>query len=685
MSNSGSTSGAYRLDIQGLRALAALLVASYHIWLGRVSGGVDVFFVVSAYLITTMLLRQHEKGGIRPAQFFGGLARRLLPMSMVVLLAVIVASIFWLPRPLWDETIQQVLASLLYLENWQLAFDAVDYLAQGQAASPVQHYWALSIQGQFYLTWPFMMLAAFALARRIAAAERTTLLAVFAGIFLCSLAFSVVETRRDQAFTYFSLLARLWEFAIGALFATAPRLNIPRPARVAMGWIGVAGILSCGLILQVSRVFPGYAALWPAGCALLILLSGPSGSRFGADWFLSLKPLTYLGGISYALYLWHWPLLVFYRWFTDHMQMQLGEGLLLLAWSIVLADLSTRGLNWLLASRAPGPPRLSHARFAMAAVTPVLALAIAWGVHYLQQRKHDARPISLDHPDYPGARAREAGFRYVGRADAPLYPGMLAVQEDASSIYSDGCYKPDPHWQRTQCIYGDRDSSHVLALVGGSHSAHWLPALDRIAKAYGFRIVVYTKSNCLFSEQDERVEAKVLDRWCMDWNAELLGILRHDRPDVIFTTATRGSGTHEHVPQGFLRRWTMLEEMGIPVIAIRDTPWMKFWVPECLEMRGHRSQECSQPRDRVLARSSPLERLPRSPPNVRFVDMTEYFCDGSRCPGVIGNVIVYSDDSHITASYSRTLAPMLARKLTDAWPPGWAHMATQELIAEQLP
>jgi len=682
MRNFTSGSAAYRLDIQGLRAVAALLVATYHIWLGRVSGGVDVFFVVSAYLITTMLLKQHDQGGITVRGFWGGLARRLLPMSMLVMLAVVVASIFWLPRPLWDETIQQALASVLYLENWQLAFDAVDYLAQGQAASPVQHYWALSIQGQFYLIWPFVMMGGFALATRLRGQERTVLLGVFASLFLCSLAFSIVATRNHQTFTYFNTFARLWEFAIGAIFATAPRFEIRREARVVMGWMGLAGILSCGMIFQVSRVFPGYAALWPVCCALMIMMAGPSGSRFGVDRFLSLKPLTYLGGISYGIYLWHWPMLIFYRWFADHVQMRLVEGLFVLLTAVALADLSTRALEKPLAARAQGPRRVRHAHFIAAGVSPALFLALGWGGYYLEQKEYDERPISLEDPDYPGARAREAGFTYRGHTDVPLYPGMLAVQDDLPQIYADGCYKPDAAWQRAHCIYGDRRSPHVLALVGGSHSAHWLPALDLLGRQHGFRIVVYSKSNCLFSEPDAQIEAEKLDKWCQRWNAQALEILRADRPEIVFTTATRGSGPDEKVPHGFLERWQMLEALDIRVIAVRDTPWMQFWVPECLEMHGHDSSECSQSLEHVLSRASPLEKLAQRPRNVQFIDMTQYFCDQQKCPGTIGNVIVYRDDSHITAAYCRTLAPMLAKRLQPALPVGWMQTPRNDLTTQ---
>jgi len=660
----------YRADIQGLRAVASLLVATYHIWFGRVSGGVDVFFVVSAFLITRSLLRQVDAAGrVDFVAFWGGLARRLLPAAMLVLLTVAVASVFWLPRILWDATIRQTFASIFYVENWQLAYDAVDYLAQGRTATPVQHYWALSTQGQFYLLWPFVVAASVAIAARVGAKARTMLLAAFAAIFVVSFAISIVTTNSNQAFAYFNTFARLWEFCLGAALAALPNIHLRKEIRAVLGWIGLAGIIACGALFQVSRVFPGYAALWPVGCALLMMIAGNSASRFGVDRLLASKPLVYIGGISYALYLWHWPVLVFYRWGAESPQVGLVAGLGILVTGIALAALSTRLVENPLrfsALKIATAPRL--AAFVFAGICPALLASAAWAGFYVRQKQYDQRPISVDNPDYPGALVLEDGFRYTGKPKVPLYPGMLAVQRDWPVIYTDGCYKPDADWQRAHCIYGDRDSTRTLALVGGSHSVHWLPALDIAAKKYGWKIVVHTKSDCLFADQ---VEDLGYDVWCTQWNERALSILLEDRPQVIFTTATHGSGPAENVPAGFVSRWRKLQAAGISVIAVRDTPWMDFWVPECLAVRGHDSASCAQTREHVLAATSPLLDVSERPPNVSYIDMSEYFCDETTCPPAIGNVIVYWDDSHITSSYSRTLAPMLSRKLAGVLPPGW--------------
>jgi peptidoglycan/LPS O-acetylase OafA/YrhL len=663
MASESSARPGYRPEIQGLRAVAALLVAVYHIWFGRVSGGVDVLFVVSAFLVTTSLLRRAEsQGRVDFLGFWGGMSARLLPAASLVLAVTAVATILLLPRPIWEDTIGQILASLLQVQNWHLAFSAADYLAQDQSAGPVRHFWAMSIQWQFYLIWPVVFLVAIKLSNGMHVPLRRVLLLLLGAIFLPSFLYSIIATRSDQAFAYFNTFARLWEFCIGAVLALFPVLIARRGLRLAAGWVGLAGILVCGMIFQVSRVFPGYAALWPVCCAALIIVAATSGSRFGADRVLATPWLMRLGDSSYGLYLWHWPLLVFYRWFSGQQIPGLMAGLGILGTALILAQLTTRwvdqplrGLRFDQAS----PRRL--ARFATLALAPALLVTTAWAGYVSIQQRHDERVVPVDHAHYPGARAREAGFTGGVPAGVPVYPGMLAVSEDWPSIYDDGCYRPDADWQRQRCIYGDPKGSTTIALVGGSHAAHWMPALDLAAREKGWRVVIYTKNLCLFTEPVPGEPEQ--DRWCREWNDATVRILLEDLPDLVITTSTRGSGEQERVPEGYLRRWEKLHAAGIQVVALRDTPWMKFWVPECLDLKGNDPAKCSQPRSVVLAASDPADAVRSRVPYVHFVDMSEYFCDASRCPPVIGNVIVYRDDSHITAAYSRTLAPMLKARL----------------------
>ena len=659
----------YRPEIQGLRAVASLLVAAYHIWMGRVSGGVDVFFVVSSFLITTSLLGMVEKkGGVDFVKFWGGLVKRLLPVAIFVLCVVAVASLLWLPRVEWDDTIKEIVASAFYVENWQLAFNAIDYLAQDRSdVSLLQHYWALSIQGQFYLTWPFVV----ALAALIAAAARKSFRAVaatvFVTIFAISMTHSILITRDNQPFAYFDTFARAWEFCIGALLALVlPKINLPNAVRFIAGWVGLVGILSCGLLLQVSEVFPGYAALWPVMSAALIMMAGTSGSAVGADRLLASKPLVAIGDISYSLYLWHWPLLVFYRRFTGQYVLGPIEGICLIAFALLLAWLSARFIEDRVRYSKIGSAKPWHAvAVAPAVLLPLLAIVAGWAWYYKVAERFDRRPISMVDPNYPGARALMPGFKYTGEADVPFYPGPLGVRLDVPAVYRDGCQQDQRHAEPLSCTYGDKQSQRTMYLVGGSHSGHWLPALDIIAKQNGYRLVTYVKSACLFRT---KMRQRRPSPTCDAWNQSVLQIILRDRPDILFTTSTNGSGEQEQVPEGFLKRWDELAQAGIKVIAIRDTPWMNFNVGECVETKGVDSPDCSRPRAAMLAAVDPTERLTQKPSNVFFIDLNRYFCTESVCLPAIGNVIIYRDGDHITATYARTLAPSLSQAMARAMP-----------------
>ncbi|MER2137756.1 MAG: acyltransferase, partial [Arthrobacter sp.] len=239
----------FRPEVQGLRALAVLMVVTYHIWFGRVSGGVDIFLLISAFLLTLSFVRKLEAG--RPlalGRYWLHMFKRLLPAVVVVLVGILAATALFVPRSRWSEILSQIWSSLFYFQNWALAANSVDYYATDQSvASPLQHFWSLSVQGQVFILWPLL----FALAGIIAVAAklriRRAVLFVFGTVFLVSLTFSIYETYTNQVHAYFDTRTRLWEFAFGTLLVLAlPYLKLPRPVRVAAGWIGLAAMLSGG-------------------------------------------------------------------------------------------------------------------------------------------------------------------------------------------------------------------------------------------------------------------------------------------------------------------------------------------------------------------------------------------------------------------------------------------------------
>ena len=656
----------FRPEIQGLRATAALLVAIYHIWLGRVSGGVDVFFVVSGFLISKSLIGQaSQHGQIAFAAFWGGLAKRLLPAACFVLVAVTLASTVWLPKVRWAETIKEVVASGFYVVNWRLAFNSVDYLARDEALSPVQHFWALSVQGQFYLLWPILVSLVLVVVardrRRIRTAITAALLAVIAG----SLAYSILATRDNQPFAYFNTLARVWEFALGGLLAALlPVMRLPVASRVLLGWIGLAAILTCGLVLEVSSVFPGYAALWPTLGAAFVIAAGTSGSAIGADRILASRPLAYLGDISYSLYLWHWPLLVFYRIHVERAHLTLLEGLAILATALVLAALTTRFVENPVRHSDIGTRKPAHAlALGAACLGTVVVAAALWAMLLLNLRGKDGPVARIDDPNYPGAHALDVGASHALLPTVPVRPGPFAVRKDVPSIYEDGCHQETEETAPLRCDYGNPKAEFLVALVGGSHAAHWLPALQLIAEREGWRIVTFTKSSCLFSAGPQFHNDGRSYPECTAWNDNVMSEVLRVRPDLVFTTSTTGQTDPESLPFGVLLAWRRLEQAGLGVVAIRDVPWMGLDVSECVDRKGPDSPECTRPRDIVLARVDPVAALASRPRNVYFIDLSRYFCSETTCFPVAGNIMIYHDRHHITASYARSLADVLQQEI----------------------
>jgi peptidoglycan/LPS O-acetylase OafA/YrhL len=658
----------FRPEIEGLRAVASLLVAVFHIWLGRVSGGVDVFFVVSSFLITTSLVSQVERTGtIDFARFWGRLVRRLIPAAFVVLLAVIVAVFLLLPPSRWRDTIEGVAAAAVYLENWYLAHQAVDYLAQHTPPNSVMHFWALSVQGQFYVLWPFLMLGTVLLARRFGLAFRSLLTPVLGIVFAVSLAWSVHLTNADQPVAYFNTFARIWEFCIGAVLAVwIGRVRLPNAVRLVAGWAGLLAILGCGILFQVSRVFPGFAALWPTVAGALVVLAGTT-RGFGADKLLASRPLVYLGGISYSLYLWHFPILVVVKAYMDPHPIGLVTGLLILGSAVLLAALTQRFIEVpLREEKDSAEPRWRPFALGAGLLAPIALGLLAWTLHYKALRAEHRDPGRYTAATHPGAAVLEPGAIAPAQYGAPVYPGPLLVYDDHEQLRGHACRPPAHATVPGDCVRGDPDGRFVLGIIGNSHSSHWLPALEIIAAREHWRLQVYSRNNCPFHLGKYVSDAEI--PVCLQWNQNVIKALVRNPPDAVYMASTREMDGDEFVPEGYVLGWRALERANIPVIAIRDNPRVTFDAPDCVELHGPASPWCMLERARVLEVPSPTATLKDPPANVRFIDLSDYFCDARTCPMVVGNVMVYRHLSHITATYARTLEPMLSRELERVLP-----------------
>ncbi|RSM85277.1 acyltransferase [Kibdelosporangium aridum] len=659
----------YRPELQGLRALAAMLVVVYHVWLGRVSGGVDVFFLISGFLVTGQLFRAADRGRIAVRVFWGRLIKRLFPAALTVLAVVMAISVVFLPENRWFQTIREIVASALYLENWQLATDSVDYYAQNQTASVVQHFWSLSIQGQFYVVWPVLVASVVVIARMTRQHLRFTLFVVLLALFVASLLHSIWLTTANQPLAYFHSLTRVWEFAFGGLLALGITSIAPsRALRIVLGWIGVVGLVSCGIVLHVGSLFPGYLALWPVTAAALILLAGQTASPLGADRLLSSRPMRYLGDLSYSLYLWHWPVLVFYLVVRDRTQVGILGGLGVITLSLLLSMLTYHFVEEpVRRSRIGEGNRWGAYRFGIAVLVPIVAAAVVW--KEVSVRKATAYAISMDDPDHPGAMAQVEGFEYWGAPDPPLLPPLVALPTDWSAITPHTCYRSTRNKDLEVCSSVTDDApARRLVLVGDSHVHQYAAALGPVARHRNWQLTLMNRGSCPFSTNSETV---IGDKACKDWNSAAVKEIVDLRPDAVVTLASRNVriGLTEETPVGFVEQWRALEQAGIPVLAIRDNPRYNHSPSVCANTHGRNTPQCNIPRAEIIPEVPSYASLDATPSNVSFLDFSNYFCTPEICPPVIGNILVYMDDNHITATFMTTMSAVVEKAVHAAL--GW--------------
>lgn len=663
-----SRKATYRPEVQGLRALAVLMVVTYHVWLGRVSGGVDIFLLISAFLMTLSFTRKVESG--KPLRLFGHwlhLLKRLLPAVVVAVLGVLVGTWAILPQSRWPDVLDQAWASLLYRQNWLLADSAVDYYAQDHSgASPLQHFWSLSIQGQVFVLWPLVFAGA-ALLRRLlrrwTILDYRALLAVaFGAIFVASLVYSIDQTATNQAVAYFDTRARLWEFALGSLLALAlPYLRPGRTFRALLGWAGLAAMLSCGLLLTVDRSFPGFVALWPTLAAAAIIVAGRSGSRFGVDRFLTWKPLVALGDNSYALYLWHWPLLVLALAGAGITSPDLVQGLAIVAASVVLAVLTTRYVEKPLREWHWPESRTWRTAVVIVACGTLLAGPVAvWQSRILAD---EAAAASQPKELTPGAAALAPGNAGKPTPEAKIIPAPAAMKNewaDIDGLCTGDNVPSDPLLQG--CLQNSRPDTVTkrIVVVGDSHAQQYMAALGPIARSHGWEVVTLLKGNCRFGGESAERDAD-----CNAFNKASARYVLDHHPDAVFTVAslTQKDAPYEtEVPQ-YLDGIKDFTGAGIEVVGIRDNPRFSINMPECVQKNGPAAPQCNVPLQDSLAGSSPLDAYRDKVPGLHLMDMSDFICAGGTCPAVVGNVYVYKDDNHLTKTYVQTMIPMFEQRL----------------------
>jgi len=663
-------SARFRPDIQGLRAIAVGAVVLDHAGIPFVSGGyigVDVFFVISGFLISSHLLSGLERDGrVRFAGFYARRARRILPASLVVLVLSIVGAMIWVPPLLRAQVLQDAIATALYVPNYALALQGTDYLAQSTTPSLFQHYWSLGVEEQFYLLWPALLALIWLVGRDSRRALGVVLIVVVASSLVCAIWLTSVE----QPWAFFSLWSRAWELGAGGLVALAvrssPRVLPPVAAGIA-GWLGLGGIVAGAVLYSGGTAFPGYAAILPVGATALVILAGGSPSRFGPDPLLGTRPFQFLGLISYSLYLVHWPIL-------QLAQAAHGYYDPLPLWATALLAAASVPVAWLLHRVVEDPARTARvlagarprrsllAAGGGAAITA--ALAVAAIALTAMQPLHVATTVAASAPTDPP--------RVTSVVAANLTPSLRTASDDNPALYADGCEvgytPPTPH----PCTYGS--GGDTVVLFGDSHAAQWYPALQRIADVQSVTLVTQTKSACA-SIDIELSWAGAPYTSCDRWRDAVIDQLRAHPPAlVVLANYANPDFLDDADADGQWRRGlekTITELQAFTrVVVIADTPDLRDSPSVCLSAHLDDADACARPASLALdAPGRDATVAATSATATPLIDLTDYFCT-DECAPIIGNVLVYRDSHHITATYAAELAAPLARQLVPQIPTG---------------
>jgi peptidoglycan/LPS O-acetylase OafA/YrhL len=651
--NTTSREPGFRVDIQGLRALAVGAVLAFHAGLPFVPGGyvgVDVFFVISGFLITAHLLREHaDRGRISLAGFYARRIRRILPAAVAVVVAALGAAVILLPQPRLAVVAGDAVASLLFVPNIRFAVVANDYLA-GDTPSPFQHYWSLGVEEQFYLLWPALLIALLAIRRR------AVLAVALAVVTAVSFAACQLTMSWDANWAFYGLHARAWEFGAGALVGVLLAGRRPDPERrlgAVLGWAGVAAIVGSAVLFTPETPFPGPWAIVPVLGTALVLAAPPFGERFGPGRVLGLRPLQFIGLISYSLYLVHWPALELTREALALERLQVRWGVV-----ITLAVIPLAWLCWRFVERPFQATRTSgRARrtILVGAAAAALAAATAFGAGTVELR-----------PLHSGQTAAgSTGATPVVPSD--MVPSLAEAPDDRAEIYENGCHVLFRETAWKDCRFGVIGADVTVALFGDSHAGSWFPALDQIADTQGFELRVFTKSACPASTAAVILQGEP-DVWCDEWRTGVISELTHSDIDLIVLADHFANDAPSNQPP---RDWAAsaaetIARLGdtAPVLVIADVPKFPRDPLACLARHLDDALACGYPADKVAADETNREVGDAVvAAGAAFIDFGDRLCFDGFCPLIIGNTLVYRDEDHITATFARSLVPELGDEI----------------------
>lgn len=666
--------------VQGLRAIAVLLVVLFHFWPGRLSGGyvgVDVFFVISGFLITGHIAREIiGTGTVKLGQFWARRARRLLPASLLVLLfcAIAAASPFLVPLSQMPQELAEIAAATFYIENWYLAFNSANYFGAGEA-SMVQHYWSLSLEEQFYILWPLIMLLAAWVAVRFFKGERLRAIVIALGaVTVASFIFCVFYTIANPAPAYFVTFGRMWQFGVGAAIALIPVLRIKNAAlSFVLGWAGIIAIVYAGVTFDQQTLFPGYAAAIPTLGAAAVIAAANTERWWYPTRLLALRPMQFVGDISYSLYLWHWPLIIIAPT-VPFWGLTIYHRLALLALCFVLAWLTKRFVEdpvrtWKFITLRPPKVTLWMSLGAM-----LLVGSVTLGAWLVNSPAYERGLAAVEEVRDNPPLCFGAGFMDPGCDESAAHDTVLPSPNFARADrpgYNE-CFMQLNDPRAIRCDFGSDavDAPRVL-LIGDSHAHQLLSTFERMAADEGWHLTTFFKGGCAWNTTPVD-RSGAFGQACEEWRHGVQEQLDQLDFDVVFTAAysdasyvTTGFGSsHDAAVAGFRNAWQTMTKRGIPVITVIDHPIWESDPNLCLRLRDHAA--CVGLRADTLTNHDPLREAVVGQPLVTLLDFTDIYCDETYCYPVIGGANVYRDRDHLTVTFQNTLIPQLRAALLTA-------------------
>ena len=656
----------FRPDIQGLRAIAVLLVVLYHAKVPGVRGGfvgVDVFFVISGFLITGQLVREVEKHGrIIFSGFYFKRIRRLLPPAAIVVITTLLVSRIWAPllqtKALGTDTIFVAFYGL----NYRLASEGINYQNENAAPSALQHFWSLAVEEQYYVLWPMIIMIIVLLSRRW---WRQVLPMVLTAGILVSLYMSQILLHSDQPLSYFSIQSRAWELGIGALVAlTAHRLvHLPHVIRQAASWGGLVAILVSGFCYTDGTSFPGYNALLPVVGAALVIVAGCAGPA-GAEILLDRRPMQGLGKVSYTWYLWHWPFLILapllapsfsFTWLLNLEMMVLALWFAIITYYLVeypLRELPLRKPTWLGIGFLTSGVTATAGFVASASVVAALSASAA-------------------------VQLGTSGDPFIGTANSgPVSPSVVTAVKDTPHYPAD-CILSLTATKSPPCLIGPngraadvKPNSNRVVLLGDSHAGQWFAPIHSFAAADDLAVEVLNKDGCPLATIT--VVNSALDRTyteCNIWRSSVLRRLaREPRPRIIFISSLNWyTNNTAELDAGWAVTLKVLKAIGAPIVYLEDTPHPTFDVPTCVSSSLNDWSKCAFKRASAL-RADPLLSGSLDRDLTAVVDVNQFLCPGTgpMCPSVRGSVLLYRDTSHVTNTAMAAFTPSVEAQLKAA-------------------